>query len=134
MQQTLSTQSLVKLSLVAFIFAVIVLITLILPAEYNIDPTGIGQKLGLTQLAPENNIVDSAIQATNVKVNEDSITVLVPAGRGIEYKFSMRQYDKLTYKWQSDAPLYHDLHGEPEGDTTGYFESYVITTTSDCVL
>jgi hypothetical protein len=26
------------------------------------------------------------------------------------------------------TPLYFDLHGEPQGDTTGYFESYAIAT------
>jgi hypothetical protein len=53
----------------------------------------------------------------------------VPAGEGIEYKFRMNQHDKLFYEWITDGePLYFDLHGEPEGNTTGYFESYAIAT------
>ena len=55
----------------------------------------------------------------------------VPAGRGIEYKFYMKQHE-MTYEWLTDgAPLYFDLHGEPEGDTTGYFESYHIAATNE---
>ena len=61
-----------------------------------------------------------------------TIEVTVPAGRGIEYKFYMKQHEKMTYEWLTDGvPLYFDLHGEPEGDTTGYFESYVIATTNE---
>ncbi len=41
----------------------------------------------------------------------------------------MEQYQKLTYEWITDgSTLYFDLHGEPKGDTTGYFESYAIAT------
>jgi hypothetical protein len=38
----------------------------------------------------------------------------------------------MTFEWMTDGePLYYDLHGEPEGDTTGYFESYTIATNSE---
>ena len=38
----------------------------------------------------------------------------------------------MTYEWITDGePLYFDLHGEPEGDTTGYFESYTIATSDE---
>lgn len=36
---------------VTLVVAVVLLITVILPAEYSIDPTGIGGKLGLTELS-----------------------------------------------------------------------------------
>ncbi|MBL4773182.1 MAG: hypothetical protein JKX98_06155 [Alcanivoracaceae bacterium] len=41
------------------------------------------------------------------------------------------QFDTLTYEWETtdDSHIYFDFHGEPEGDTTGYFESYSIATT-----
>ena len=51
MQHTVSTKTLVKASISAVVVAAIALVTFILPAEYNIDPTGIGNKLGLTELA-----------------------------------------------------------------------------------
>ena len=38
----------------------------------------------------------------------------------------------MEYVWITDGePLYFDLHGEPEGDTTGYFESYAIATLAE---
>ena len=35
----------------------------------------------------------------------------------------------MNYEWSSNGgDIYVDLHGEPAGDTTGYFESYTIAT------
>ena len=64
-----------------------------------------------------------ALQQTEMK-KITRISVIVPAGRGVEYKFTMLQFKKLSYEWSAtESPLYFDLHGEPQGDTTGYFES-----------
>jgi hypothetical protein len=51
MQHTVSSNTLIKAALSATVLAGIILVTLILPAEYNIDPTGLGQKIGVTVLA-----------------------------------------------------------------------------------
>jgi hypothetical protein len=133
MQQTLTltTSSLLKYSLLSIIFAAIILLTIILPAEYNIDPTGIGKQLGLTVFSevktePINN------EPTDIGLTTQTIEVIVPAGRGVEYKFIMAQFKKLEYEWTSkNTSLYFDLHGEPKGDTTGYFESYTIATSNE---
>ena len=45
-----STAQLLKASAIALLFALIVLVTAVLPAEYGKDPTGIGAALGLTAL------------------------------------------------------------------------------------
>ncbi|MFQ3199220.1 MAG: hypothetical protein ACI8R9_001864 [Paraglaciecola sp.] len=38
----------------------------------------------------------------------------------------------MTYEWLTDgSALYFDLHGEPQGDTSGYFESYAIATLNE---
>jgi hypothetical protein len=132
MQHTVSSSTLIKAALSAIVVAGIVLVTLILPAEYNLDPTGIGQKIGVTVLAQaaEPEVQQSAPAEGS---NEfQSIEVMVPAGRGIEYKFDMQQFEKMTYEWITDGTaLFVDLHGEPKGDTSGYYESYVIATSAD---
>jgi len=115
-----------KSTAIAIIIAALVLITIILPAEYNVDPTGVGAKLGLTALA---NPTISNVANKEAKQSSDNFDIIVPAGRGVEFKFSLQQFQKMKYEWQTDGePLYFDLHGEPEGDTTGYFESYAIAT------
>lgn len=125
----LTDAALIKYTMFSLIFAGIALVTLILPAEYNIDPTGIGNSIGLTvfnSTKAEAVTPDSSQDAQGVT---ETIELTIPAGRGIEYKFIMQQYQKLAYEWVTDGDeLYFDLHGEPEGDTSGYFESYAIAT------
>ncbi|MBH0067452.1 MULTISPECIES: hypothetical protein [Alteromonadales] len=134
MQHTVSSKTLIKASVSAVFVAAIAIVTLILPAEYNIDPTGVGEKLGLTILATAGDEQQSVADPIANKGSDEfqAIEVTVPAGRGIEYKFFMKQHEKMTYEWLTDGePLYFDLHGEPEGDTTGYFESYTIATSNE---
>ncbi|MFT6978458.1 MAG: hypothetical protein ACJAZA_002196 [Shewanella psychromarinicola] len=132
MQHTVSSNTLIKAALSATVLAGIILVTLILPAEYNIDPTGLGQKIGVTVLAQ--TIAPEVQKSPSVagSVEFQTIEVIVPAGRGVEYKFEMQQFEKMTYEWITDgAALFFDLHGEPKGDTSGYYESYAITTSTD---
>jgi hypothetical protein len=148
-----SKKSLLKYTILSVIFALVTLTLVILPAEYNLDPTGLGEKIGLTVFNPEKSEAETAVsessmadssmaessetgktpvteyKSPNVVNSPETIKVTVPAGRGVEYKFYMQQYQKMTYQWKTDnSSLYFDLHGEPEGDTTGYFESYAIAT------
>jgi len=132
-QDVVSTKTLIKSTIAATIIAAMVFVCFILPAEYNIDPTHIGHKLGLTALAHHDDEPTLVAQGSAVsEQGQQVIEVTVPAGKGIEYKFQMNQHNKMTYEWLTDGePLYFDLHGEPEGDTTGYFESYAIATLSE---
>ncbi len=130
MQENMTTQSLMKATIVSALLASVALLIIILPAEYNIDPTGVGRKLGLTVFSEPASV---PVSADNASTGErEYILITVPANKGIEYKFIMNQYAKLEYEWLTDGTaLYHDLHGEPEGDTTGYYESFTIATASE---
>lgn len=130
---SLAKSALFIYSIYSLVFAVVILVIVILPAEYNIDPTGIGKKLGLTVFNETEQVNSTSLSAQEVaKESKDTIEkiqVIVPANQGVEYKFTMEQYQKLEYEWITEGTmLYFDLHGEPQGDTTGYFESYVIAT------
>ena len=46
----METGSLRRVSLMALAVAVVITVTVVLPAEYAIDPTGVGSRLGLTQM------------------------------------------------------------------------------------
>lgn len=132
---TLTKATLFKYTLFSIVFAVIALVTIILPAEYNIDPTGVGHALGLTVFnSTEAEVISTALSQKEAEKNKGiakTIDIMVPAHSGVEYKFTMQQHKKLSYLWLTNgAALYFDLHGEPEGDTTGYFESYAIATSN----
>ncbi|MBG7610603.1 MAG: HupE/UreJ family protein [Anaerolineae bacterium] len=56
---------------------------------------------------------------------KDSINIIIPARGDKEYKFYLGKGATLEYTWSTnDAKLFFDFHGEPEGDTTGYFKSF----------
>ncbi len=56
---------------------------------------------------------------------QDSISITIPARGDTEYKLHMEKGATLDYAWESNGTeLFFDLHGEPAGDTTGYFESF----------
>ena len=128
-----------------------------MPAEYGIDVTGLGQKMGLTALAPVKKspftvsnetapseimtvkVVDPDRVETEMKLIRqaasekalwnDTVTIIVPPMKGVEYKFYLDKGKKLAFEWKTDGTkLYFDFHGEPKGDTTGYFKSFKIAT------
>src|SRR5688500_2159983 len=46
-----SPRRLLRSTIIALVVAVVILVTMVLPAEYGVDPTGIGRVLGLTQMS-----------------------------------------------------------------------------------
>jgi hypothetical protein len=137
-----SKSTLLKALAGALALAAVIFVTIVLPAEFQSDPTGVGKLLGLTVLTQEAPAVEvSAAEATvpataNAneqaqagEAQEDVATVIVPAHRGVEYKFAMNKFAQISYEWTSEGvPLHFDFHGEPKGDTTGYFLSYTLAT------
>lgn len=130
-----SAKTLVKASIATVIIAVLALVFVILPAEYNIDPTGVGQALQLTSIAQasEATIVEEvALPEPSHPERSDIVSIEIPARKGLEYKLLMEKYAHLEYQWSTDGEaLYFDFHGEPKGDTTGYFKSFAITTSDN---
>lgn len=134
--QLLSTKSLVRGTLAAAVFAGVALVTVILPAEYDIDPLGTGKALGLTDIAAAADTVEMAPVAPEETAQvfperEDTIEIPIAAGKGLEYKLHMMPGAKVQHEWSVEGgELYYDFHGEPQGDTTGYYESFAIATSA----
>ncbi len=130
-----SLKTLVISSIVAVILAFIVLICFIAPAEFGIDPTGLGKKMGLIVLAksisPDNKTVINCPTGKQAQAWSNIVIITIPANAGLEYKFNVKKDNELAYAWETDGEkLYFDFHGEPAGDTTGYFKSFKETTDS----
>jgi len=68
---------------------------------------------------------------------EDTIEVIVPAGKGIEYKIYMLKYGKMKYEWTTDkGTVYLDFHGEVKQQkevNDVYFESYTLAYSNNMV-
>jgi len=154
-----SVRSLILACFTSTLLAAVVLIIAVLPAEYNIDPTGLGKTLGLTVLsqtaeAPIKPTIINCPESGNTRVStekidnhthnheqrhehthselwKDTVTIPIAAGKGLEYKFYLNKGEKLEFVWDTAGiPLYFDFHGEPEGDKTGYFKSFKESTQS----
>jgi len=70
---------------------------------------------------------EAAQQTTSSKQVEkkDTITITIPANSEKEYKLQIAKGASFKYAWQTDkGDLFYDFHGEPKGDTTGYFKSF----------
>ena len=59
----------------------------------------------------------------------DVVTVIIPARGEKEYKLLLDKGKTFEYSWETDGEkLFYDFHGEPSGDTTGYFKSFKKST------
>lgn len=128
-----STSSLLLSLALALLVAALLFVIAVLPAEYGIDPTGLGTRLGLTNMLATGSVPENSSRpdAGEPDAREDTTEIFVPARDGLEYKFFLDQYASLKYAWSSNVPVYFDLHGEPEDSTSGYFESYAEGKVSD---
>jgi hypothetical protein len=127
---------------IAFVVAVLVLTVAVLPAEYGVDPTGIGARLGLTTMsepdeanAIEANTGESAA-AESVSVldavwkresafRNDEMSLTLEPGQGAEIKALMNAGDRLMFSWASDGGgLTFDMHGEALNAGKDEFTSY----------
>ena len=118
-------------ALLAVVAATVLLVTVVLPAEYGIDPTGIGRVLGLTQMgeikatlareaeqdqksnlqtSPTIQTAPSAAtpqqsQATPTAIgsaaHRDEMTVTLKPGEAVEIKLEMKAGAKVRYEWTS---------------------------------
>ena len=138
-QPTLS--QLFKATSVALIAAVVILMTVVLPAEHGIDPTGIGKILGLTTLSakdgevaatpisetsPESASVrqetaptlaapvpDSSVFKSEGPFRNDEMAITLQPGEGTEIKATMRQGEQFVFAWAAvGGKVNFDMHGE----------------------
>lgn len=129
---------LVRATLVALAVAIVLLVTTILPAEYGVDPLGVGGVLGLDKLngssANAEEIVPDveggaldlpALARATSAIRVETVQVVIPAYEGIELKADMTAGQSIVFDWKTDgAPLYTDMHGEPPNAGEKEFTSY----------
>lgn len=124
-----STGKLIKSTLIAMVAAAALLVTTVLPAEYGIDPTGVGKMLGLTKMgeikmslaaeaaAEQQAVTQASAPAapapTPEKVEKDSMTITLTPNQGAEVKANMLKGETLTYKWESSGGKTNfDVHAD----------------------
>jgi hypothetical protein len=124
---------LMKATALAVVVAIAILITIILPAEYAIDPLGTGRWLGLTELAaptvtpvemvrvegaPLIPIPRGPVSEYPAEFKVDVVEIALQPYEYVEYKYQLEKDATMLYSWQADAALIHDFHGERAGALT----------------
>jgi hypothetical protein len=123
----------------AILAAGLVLVAFIMPAEFAVDPLGIGARVGLMDLGVTGQQVEaleqaaatgSGGQATIVVAqarpfNSETVEFALAPGEGwIEYKYRLEQGESLLYAWSATGPVNFEFHAEPDGGPAGYAQTY----------
>lgn len=144
-----STRQLMVSTLLAAVGAVVLLCAVVLPAEYGIDPTGIGRVLGLTDMgetkrrlaqqaaqeaaatqtsraepaapaAPSSPSAPSAPAASGPAWRDETTFTLAP-GQGTEIKLTMKEGETARYAWTVQGGVVNfDTHGDGPGRSIRY--------------
>ena len=124
----------------AVLIAGAILMTTVLPAEYGIDPTGIGQVLGLKKMGDMKEAAASeqepaATTAINPPVatattsspgiQTGRVTLTLQPGEGREVKATMKAGEEFDFAWSTDlGQVNYDQHGEIAGAASDEYTSY----------
>ena len=110
-------------TLFAFLLGLFVVVGVILPAEFSLDPLGTGRILGVLGLA-ENGSGAVALQEAVHKT--DRVSFQLAPFESVEYSYRMDVEGVLIYSWQASDELVFNLHSTPDlpGGKGGWAESF----------
>ena len=122
----------------AIAVAAVLLVTIVMPAEFGRDPTGVGARLGLFRTAVETPAVEpsttgaveaagSPLAASTTPYRTDEMTLVLESGEGAEIKAAMKAGDRMVFSWTATGSggVDVDMHGEAAGGAEGQATSYL---------
>ncbi|WP_305096920.1 hypothetical protein [Croceibacterium aestuarii] len=120
----------------AVLVAAAVVVVFVLPAEYGKDPTGLGKALGLNVLSetPENIYLERGKKRVGVLAPldgpiaqpDDVYTLELGPFESGEFKYDLKQGDKMRFEWTATGPVDFDMHSHPFDGGVDLTESYAI--------
>jgi hypothetical protein len=127
-----------KASGIALLVSVLLLVTVVLPAEYGADPTGVGTALGLTALSqasvaepvpPPQGAVLAPVQEGNVALYPaeykfDAREFELGPYEYIEYKYHLAKDATMLFSWNATGDVLQEFHGDPDGAPSSASQSY----------
>ena len=114
--------------LIAAIVGALIVVCVVMPAEYRKDPTGFGRMTGLLDLTtpkvatpPPNDVPVEEKQPDGViaryydqPFKSETFNVRLGPDGEVEYKANMKAGQAMVYSWEVDkGSVYYDFHGEP---------------------
>ncbi|OGR66315.1 MAG: transmembrane anchor protein [Elusimicrobia bacterium GWB2_63_22] len=137
-----STAKLIKSTVLAAVAAGVILVTVVMPAEYGIDPVGVGRLLGLKKMGEIKMSLarEAAAEAASLPVAEirpavqemrsapvsapekakaaapvraDEMSLTLAPNQGAEIKLALAKGKKAKYTWTSSGGrANYDIHGD----------------------
>jgi hypothetical protein len=121
----------------ALLAAGLILVAVVLPAEYGVDPLGTGRRLGLTAMSDVQKSLDAftatragttpgaAVVAPQDRAYQnETVAFMLGPGESIEYKYRLDKGEALLYSWKASGRVNYEFHAEPDGAPQGYAETY----------
>ena len=122
----------------ALLAAGLILVMFVLPAEFAVDPLGIGARTGLLPLGITGQQVEALattaasgatagqaiVIAQERPVQQETVSFTLAPGEGMEYKYRLDKGEALLYSWTATAPVDYEFHAEPDGGPRGYAQTY----------
>jgi hypothetical protein len=112
-------------------------VVFVLPAEYGIDPTGLGAAMGLTEISDPRQVElergklregvltlsDAPFSPDPSKTSDQWVRELAPF-ESIEFKYTLTEGEPLQFSWSATGPLTYDMHAHPFEGGEDLTESY----------
>lgn len=146
MSELPTTRQLVGSTFLAMGGAAAILVAVVMPSEYGIDPTGLGRVLGLTEMgeiktqlaeeaaadrAADDGTITAPAQPTPatpqaaVAARNDTMTVKLAPGEAAEIKVSAAKGASVTFDWAvTGGHVNYDAHGDPVVRRKGFYHGY----------
>jgi hypothetical protein len=150
-----SSSQLLRSTIIAAISAVVILVAVVLPAEYGIDPTGAGRMLGLTEMgeikrelgeeAERDRAIHGGTDASSSLLDalfglflstshaqeawRDEVTFTLAPGASTEIKLLMEAGMTAEYSWvATGGRINFDLHAHGAGQSIDYDRGRGVTS------
>lgn len=124
-----SKRTLLGATLAALALAAVLLVGVVLPAEYGIDPLGVGEALGLVVLSGpvgEIPVREDGLTAEPESYRIDRRSFELTPGAFVEYKLRLEAGETMVYSWTATGPVRSEMHSEPDGAPDGVAEFFEV--------
>ncbi len=112
-----SPGGLLKLSVGALVAALLAMVLFVLPAEYDTDPTGMGEIMGIKGMS---GYQVGALTTQSTGVHQDQSSFWLAPFESVEYKYTLSEGQSMVFEWRalSDMPadVIFEMHSEIDAD------------------
>ena len=116
---TPSTRNLAWATAAAFLVAVVVVVAVVLPAEYGIDPLGTGGAFGLLGLSRV-----QPIGPEDDTYKTDILELELAPTEWAESTYRLDEGASMLFSWEATGAVSFNFHSAPDGAPPGYAESF----------